>query len=575
MNTKASIASARVPKAHLLGDALVSQGLITPEKLKEALAEQKRSGRLLGRVLIDAGVVTEEQIARVVSTQLNVPYIDLRRYEVNPDIVRRLTEMQARRFRAILLEDRDDTILVGLVDPTDLRAQDELSMALKRPIDVAMITNDQLVHTIDRIYRKTEQISEYAREVEREVEVVDLNAMSAQIADEDAPVVRLLQTVFDDAAKAHASDIHIEPQEKKLIVRFRIDGVLHVQAEADPRIASALMVRLKLMAGLDISEKRLPQDGRIAMKTGSHKMDVRMSTMPTQYGESVVLRLLMQTGGLIDLKRSGMPEDIFQAFDRAIHKAHGIVMVTGPTGSGKTTTLYGALQRLNEPSVKILTCEDPVEYRIPGLNQVQINEKIELGFARVLRSFLRQDPDILLVGEIRDEETASIATRAAMTGHLVLSTLHTNDAITTPGRLLDMGVPGYMVASTLIAVMAQRLVRLNCQYCIQRYLPSPDELEWVRHFVGNDDFDLQKFRRGKGCSRCNGIGFSGRSGVYEFLEMTEPLAAAVHKEDAPLFEREGRRQMAGRTLGRSALDLVLAGKTTIEEAMKVVSSTEG
>ena len=566
-------AAAKVPKAILLGDALVKQGLITPEKLEEALAEHKRSGRLLGRVLVDSGVVTEEQVARAVAHQLGVPYIDLRRFDVEPETVRHLNEVQVRRYRALVLEKRRDTYLIGMVDPTDLRAQDELASILKHPIDVAMITNEQLVQTIDRVYRKTEQITEYAREVEREVEVVDLAAMSAQITDEDAPVVRLLQTVFDDAAKAHASDIHIEPQEKKLIVRFRIDGVLHVQAEAEPRIASALVVRLKLLAGLDIAEKRLPQDGRIAMKTGSHKLDVRMSTMPTQYGESVVLRLLMQSGGLIDLQKSAMPADIFKRFDKVIHAAHGIVLVTGPTGSGKTTTLYGALSRLNEPSVKILTCEDPVEYRIPGLNQVQVNEKIELGFARVLRSFLRQDPDILLVGEIRDAETASIATRAAMTGHLVLSTLHTNDAITTPGRLLDMGVPGYMVASTLLAVMAQRLVRLNCQYCIAPSTASPDELEWVKHYVG-ETMNVETFKTGRGCSRCNGIGFSGRTGVYEFLEMTTPLAAAVHKEDAPLFERAAKEQMAGETLGRSALQLVLAGKTTIQEAMKVVSSSE-
>ena len=564
----------RVSKVNLLGDTLVAQGLITHDKLEEALKEQKRTGKLLGRVLVEAGLVTEEQIARTVATQLDIPYIDLRRFDIDPAVVRMLSEVQVRRFRALVLEDRRDTFMVGLVDATDLRAQDELSSVLKRPIEIAMITNEQLVHSIDRVYRKTEQITEYAREVEREVEVVDLNAMSAQITDEDAPVVRLLQTVFDDAAKAHASDIHIEPQEKKLIVRFRIDGVLHVQAEADPRIGSALMVRLKLRAGLDIAEKRLPQDGRIAMRTGSHKMDVRMSTMPTQYGESVVLRLLMQSTGPIDLQKSGMPSEIFKRFDKSIHAAHGIVLVTGPTGSGKTTTLYGALQRLNEPSVKILTCEDPVEYRIGGINQVQVNEKIELTFARILRSFLRQDPDILLVGEIRDAETASIATRAAMTGHLVLSTLHTNDAITTPGRLLDMGVPGYMVASTLLGVMAQRLVRLNCQYCLHPYAPSPDELQWAKHFLGGD-VPLQGIKAGKGCSRCNGIGYSGRSGVYEYLDMTDPLAAAVHNEDAPLFEKVGREQMAGRTLGRSALDLVLAGKTTISEAMKVVSSTEG
>ena len=256
-----------------------------------------------------------------------------------------------------------------------------------------------------------------------------------------------------------------------------------------------------------------------------------------------------------------------------IQAPHGIVLVTGPTGSGKTTTLYGALSRLNEPGVKILTCEDPVEYRIQGLNQVQVNEKIELGFARVLRSFLRQDPDILLVGEIRDQETASIATRAAMTGHLVLSTLHTNDAATTPGRLLDMGVPGYMVASTLLAVLAQRLVRVNCQYCSEPTMPSTDELEWVKHVLGAAP-DPGLFKRGKGCTRCNGVGFAGRRGVYEFLEMTPPLATAIHAEDAPGFEAEARKQLGTRTLGRNAVDLVLQGRTTVVEAMKVVSSVD-
>ena len=556
-----------------LGDALVEQGLLKPEKLEEALAEHKRSGRMLGRVLVENGFVTEEQLAKALATQLGVPYVDLRRFDVNPEVVRNLSEMQARRFRALVLEDRRDTYLVGVVDPSDLRTQDEIANLLKRPVEVALITNDQLMHTMDRIYRKTALISEFAREVERDVEVVDLNAMGLTITDEDAPVVRLLQTVFDDAAQVRASDIHIEPQEKNLIVRFRIDGVLHVQAEADPKIASALMVRLKLMAGLDIGEKRLPQDGRISVKSGNYKMDVRMSTIPVQHGESVVLRLLMQSGAPTDLTRSGMPADVFEKFDRIIHAPHGIVLVTGPTGSGKTTTLYGALQRLNESSVKILTCEDPVEYRFAGLNQVQVNEKVDLGFARILRSFLRQDPDIMLVGEIRDQETAEIAARAAMTGHLVLSTLHTNDAPTTPGRLLDLGVPPYMVASTLLAVMSQRLLRLTCKYCAEPWEPSHDEVEWAKEYIGAE-IAKANFKRGRGCTRCNGIGYSGRIGVYELLEMTAPLAAAIHSGDPARFEREARQQMGNDTLSRRALDLVIVGDTTLAEAMKVISSAE-
>jgi MSHA biogenesis protein MshE len=300
---------------------------------------------------------------------------------------------------------------------------------------------------------------------------------------------------------------------------------------------------------------------------------VRMSTIPTQYGESVVLRLLRQDTGPIDLEATGMPPAVFTKFSRVIESPHGIVLVTGPTGSGKTTTLYGALQRLNSPSVKILTCEDPVEYRIGGINQVQVNEKIELTFARVLRSFLRQDPDIILVGEIRDEETAQIATRAAMTGHLVLSTLHTNDAASTPSRLLDMGVPGYMIGSTLLAVVSQRLVRLICRYCTKPYKPTTEEMAWVQHFHGGE-IGASNFRKGKGCTRCNGVGYSGRVGIYEILEMDAELAAAIHDGSPSEFERVARKTLGNDTMERRAVELVLTGETTPAEAMTVVSSTE-
>jgi MSHA biogenesis protein MshE len=565
------MATATPVKALPLGEALVEQGLLRPDKLTEALAEHSRSGRLLGRVLLDMGLVTEEQIAKTLAVQFNVPYVDLRRFEVAHDTVQVLSELQARRYRALVLEDRGDTYLVGFVDPYDLRAQDEIATMLKRPIDVALLTNEQLIQTFDRIYRKTSQIKEFAKEVERDIDVVDIHAINVALTDEDAPVVKLLQTLFEDAAQIRASDIHIEPQEAKLVVRFRIDGVLHIQAEADPRIASALTVRLKLMASLDIGERRLPQDGRMTIKTKTQRFDVRMSTMPTEYGESIVLRLLMQEGGIIVLEHSGMPPDVLEKFNQLIHAPHGIVMVTGPTGSGKTTTLYGALHKLNKPSVKILTCEDPVEYRLPGLTQVQVNEKIDLGFARVLRSFLRQDPDIMLVGEIRDHETAEIAARAAMTGHLVLSTLHTNDAVSTAGRLLDLGLPPYMVASTLLGVVAQRLLRRICRYCAEPFKPRPEELEWVKHHLGGE-IGKANFRHGKGCSRCNGIGYSGRTGIFEMLVMTAPLAAALHSGDSAKFESAAREQLGNNTLDRRAIDMALAGDTTVAEAMSVASA---
>lgn len=557
-----------------LGAILVEHGFLKPEHLLDALAKQKRSGQLLGRILVDNSYATEEQISQAIAQQLELTYIDLRRFELQPLVVQLLSELQARRFRALVLEDRGDSFVVAVVDPSDLRAQDEVAVLLKRPISLAVITNQQLLQTIDRVYRKTEQIGEFARAVEREVggqdKVIDLTSLGHSIDDADAPVVKLLQTIFDDAARVNASDIHFEPQETVLVVRFRIDGVLHVQVQADLSIASMLIVRLKLMAGLDIAERRLPQDGRMAIKSGESRFDIRMSTMPTQFGESVVLRLLRQDAVRKGLQQM-MPARVCEIFERVIRAPHGIVLVTGPTGSGKTTTLYAALTELNQTSVKILTCEDPVEYHIAGISQVQINEKIELTFARVLRSFLRQDPDILLVGEIRDNETADIAVRAAMTGHLVLSTLHTNDARSTPLRLLDMAVPGYMIASTLLAVLSQRLLRKICVHCAEPATPTTEELAWVKYHLAEQAPASFAFMQGHGCARCNGVGYSGRRGVFEIMEMTAPLAVALQSEDPSVFDRLAIAQLGSHTLVRSALELVLAGETTIAEAMSVAA----
>ncbi len=559
-------------KQQSLGTVLVEQGLVRPEQISQALAEQKRSGQLLGKVLVQMEMASEEQIAQAIGRQLNLPFVDLRRFDVQPDVVRRLSELHARRFNAVVLEDRGDSYFVGVVDPTDLRSHDELATVLKRHVDLAAITNEQLHATIDRIYRKTEQIGAFAKEVEKEIgaqeHVIDLTSMSRAISDADAPIVKLLQTIFDDAARVNASDIHFEPQEHALVVRFRIDGVLHVQVEADTSITSALIVRLKLMAQLDIAERRLPQDGRITVKSAESRFDIRMSTMPTQYGESIVLRLLRQGGkrkGIRDL----LPPWACDAFEAAISAPHGIVLVTGPTGSGKTTTLYAALETLNKPSVKILTAEDPVEYRLAGINQVQINDKIELTFARVLRSLLRQDPDVLLVGEIRDNDTADIAVRAAMTGHMVLSTLHTNDAPSTPVRLLDMGVPGYMIASTLRAVLAQRLLRVNCLYCAEPYEPETDERAWLLHHSSEEEMSLAKFRKGRGCSRCNGMGFTGRRGVYELLEINQTLTDALLSADPHQIDMLARQQIGRRTLAHGAITLVYEGRTTAAEAMTI------
>lgn len=561
------------PEKIRLGDVLVAQKAISQDQLKIALDQQKKSGRRLGRVLVEQGFVSDEQICEAMSRQLNIPYVNLKFYNFNQDVVRRLPEAQARRFRAVVLEDRRASVLVGMADPTDLFAYDEIGRILNKDVEVAVVSEAMLLQTVDRVYRRTEEISGLAKELERDVgdAYIDFGALGAGA--EDAPVVKLLQSVFEDAIQVNASDVHIEPQEGRLQIRFRIDGALNPQTEADPKIAPALALRLKLMAGLDISEKRLPQDGRLNVIARDQKVDVRMSTMPTQYGESVVLRLLNRRATLQSLDTLGMPPKMLGRFREIIQRTAGMVLVTGPTGSGKTTTLYAALSEVNTPERKIVTVEDPVEYRLAGINQVQVNEKIDLSFARVLRSTLRQDPDVILVGEIRDEETAQIALRAALTGHLVFSTLHTKDAVSTPIRLIDMGAPSYMVATSVHAVIAQRLLRLNCESCNEEYQPDAHESRWLAAEVGAD-FAGRKYFRGRGCSHCNGSGFAGRIGVYEMLEMTPDLSRAAVSPDPNVFMEAARPYMKGVRLTDQALALVLEGRTTGAEALKVATQVD-
>jgi MSHA biogenesis protein MshE len=562
------------PEKIRLGDILVGQKIISQEDLGLALAQQKRSGRKLGRALVEMGFVSEDQICEAIARQLNIPFVNLKFFNTSQDVVRRLPETQARRFRAIVLEERGGKFLVGMSDPTDLFAFDELTRFLKHEIQTAVVNDSLLVQTIDRVYRRTEEISGFARELERDLgDYIDFGTLGVGLGAEDAPVVKLLQTVFEDAIQVNASDVHVEPQESKVQIRFRIDGVLLPQTETDVKIGPAMILRLKLMANLDISEKRLPQDGRFAVIVRDQPVDVRMSTMPTQYGESAVLRLLNQKSGLLGLDHVGMPPDMLARFRQIIRRSNAMVLVTGPTGSGKTTTLYAALSELNTVDKKIITVEDPVEYRLPGINQVQINEKIDLTFARVLRAALRQDPDIILVGEMRDEETAQIGLRAALTGHLVLSTLHTKDAISTPIRLIDMGAPPYMVATSLHAVLAQRLVRLVCESCAEPHQPDGAELNWLATRPAINAGEAN-FKRGRGCSHCNGTGFLGRIGIYEMLEMNVDLVRAASSSDTTLFTEVAKRQMSGRTLGDNAFRLAARGRTTIEEAVRVASAQE-
>jgi MSHA biogenesis protein MshE len=564
------------PKKIRIGDLLIANKVISQQQLDTALADQKKSGRKLGRVLVENGFLSEDQLLVFLSQQLNVPYIDLRRYNYKPETVRMIPETYARRFRAIALEYNRESLLVGMADPTDIFAYDELSRVLRRPLRFAVVKESELLKTIDRVYRRTSEITDLAQELQQELNAqssVDLTALAEAEGITDAPVVKLLQSLFEDAVQVNASDIHIEPEEKELRIRFRLDGVLRVQTVADRRIASALVSRVKLMAGLDISEKRLPQDGRTNVRIREKSIDVRISTMPIQYGESVVMRLLNPFAGVLSLEQVGMPKNVLPRFRSMIHNPNGMVLVTGPTGSGKTTTLYAALKELNRPEFKILTAEDPVEYRLAGINQVQVNTRIELTFARVLRSMLRQDPDIILIGEMRDQDTAEIGLRAAMTGHLVLSTLHTNDAISTALRLLDMGVEPYMVAASLRAIVSQRLVRRICESCVEPYELPAAQMAIVQAEAG-DKADSLKFKRGQGCSHCNGSGYLGRIGVFEYLEMDNNLVEAMHSGDPLKFGAAARAQAGYQSLRRAAIILAAQGLTTMDQVVRATYTLE-
>lgn len=558
-----------------IGDLLVEHKVISEQQLMAALGDQKKSGRKLGQVLIENGYIEENKFLDFLSRQLEIPHIDLKHFRFDKEAVQILPETLARRYRALILDNKDDHILIGMADPADIFAYDDLAKHLKKPLRLAIVRETDLLQTIDNVYRKTKEISTLAEELGEELSENDFDL--AQLAQTDnvaeAPVVRLLQSLFEDAIQVNASDIHIEPDETVLRIRQRIDGVLQEHVMKEKRIVNALVSRLKLMSGLDISEKRLPQDGRFNIRVKNKSIDVRVSTMPVQYGESVVMRLLDQSSDALNLEHLGMPPDLLKRFRTYIHRPHGMVLVTGPTGSGKTTTLYAALSELNKPETKIIAVEDPVEYRLPRINQVQVNPRIGLTFASVLRSALRQDPDVVLIGEMRDQETAEIGLRAAMTGHFVLSTLHTNDAISTANRLLDMGAEGYLVATALQAVLAQRLVRKVCTSCTETHTPNPNETAWLRAF-GADNLIKTEFKQSIGCPHCNNTGYHGRIGIYELLEIDEMLADALRRNDTGDFAKYAEQQPGFKTLAHNALEYAVQGITTIEEVIRVAGELE-
>jgi MSHA biogenesis protein MshE len=546
-------------------------GAITQDQLDQALALQKSTGHKLGRALTEVGAIDEAELYLFLAKRLEIDYLDLSSIKLQSEIVKLLPEVRARRLRALVLKRDRDGLLVGMADPTDIFAHDELARLLGTTVKIALVNESELLRTIDIMYRRTDEIDALAAEVKEDLGEarIDIDQLTADEDSAEAPVIKLLQSMFRDAVQVSASDIHIEPDEFVLRIRQRVDGVLQEHVIDGRGVAGALVTRLKLMSGLDISEKRLPQDGRFSIRVHETTLDVRVSTLPVQFGEAIVLRLLDHSANLLSLDKLGMTPELLKRFYRMIERPSGMVLVTGPTGSGKTTTLYSALNYVNQPTTKIITVEDPVEYRLERINQVQVHTRIGLDFGRVLRTALRQDPDIILVGEMRDRETVDIGLRAAMTGHLVFSTLHTNSAVATANRLFDMGAPGYLIGAALQGIVAQRLVRRVCESCAEPIDLSPGQSAWLKSQAGGKHNAKTEFVQGRGCNYCQLTGYRGRIGVYELLEMDDGLTDALRREDLSDFVSLARKKKSYVPLVNSALEYAIAGVTSLAEVVRV------
>jgi len=558
-----------------LGDLLVDKNIISVKQLEDALKEQKSNRQRLGKLLVNLGYVEEKQLLQLLAEQLNIQFIDLVRFKIQPLAIKNLNEMTARKLRALVIDEKPEHFLVVMADPTDLAKYDQLLEALSKPVQLCVAIESEIIANIDNFYRSDDEILDLAGALHDDLsdDSFDLPTLNDNVSNDEAPVAKFLQGLFEQAIQIKASDIHIEPDSHVLRVRMRVDGQLQEQVIKESRIVSALVLRLKLMCGLDISEKRIPQDGRFRIKAKDHDVDIRLSTMPIQHGESVVMRLLDQSAGLLKLEHTGIEKELLKEVRRLLSFPHGLILVTGPTGSGKTTTLYAALSELNSPERKIITIEDPVEYKLSRVNQVQVNAKIDLTFAKVLRAVLRQDPDTILIGEMRDKETAEIGLRAAVTGHLVLSTLHTNDSLSAAVRLSDMGAEPYLLASGLRGVIAQRLVRRICNFCNEDYHPDKQELTWLTSYLHREDKETN-WRHGKGCVQCHNTGYRGRAAIFEILIPDLTMLEAIRKRSYGEFVKLANASDTFIPLSTSAINLAKQGVTSIEEVLRVCESIE-
>jgi len=558
--------------AKKIGELLLQEGLIDLEQLNKALEEQQHTGERIGTVLIKLGFITEEVLVEFIARQFNLPQVNIAKLTVSRDTIGLIPPDIAQRYQAVPFGLIGSTLNVAMADPGNLFVIDDMRFLTRRNIQVHVASEFSIKSTISRFYASDEDFEDVLGMLKDEVDVdlvdttEEMDLSFLEDAAEQAPVVKLVNLILMDAIRKQASDIHIEPYEKVMRVRLRIDGVLYEIMRPPLALKNAVISRLKIMSRLDIAERRMPQDGRIKLKAKGREMDFRVSVLPTLFGEKVVLRLLDKSGLQLDMTRLGFEELQYRQFREAIYLPFGMVLVTGPTGSGKTTTLYSALSELNKTSLNISTCEDPVEYNLTGINQVQIHDAIGLNFAAALRSFLRQDPDIIMVGEIRDFETAEIAVKAALTGHLVLSTLHTNDAPSTINRLLNMGVESFLVSSAVNLVLAQRLVRRVCTECRQEEDVSLETL--LDLGVLDDELGTFICYKGKGCPVCNDTGYRGRVALYEVMPMHEQIRELVLMGASAAEIKKESIRLGMITLRRSGINKLKAGITSVEEVIR-------
>ena len=569
------------PVNRRLGDLLVADGLLTAEQLKKALAEQKGSPEKIGSVLVRLNFVNEDQLIGFLSRQYGVPSITLAQLDIESDVLKLVPAPIARKYEVIPVRKMGNSLALAMADPTNVFALDDISFMTNLQVLPLVASQTSIKKAIDRNYEsKTEAISSVLLDMQTDlgnVEVVEdgedgtkVDVFELKESADEAPVVKLVNMVLVDAIQKGASDIHFESYEKIFRIRFRMDGVLHEMLAPPKRLESAILSRLKIMSNLDIAERRMPQDGRIKLRYNTREIDFRVSTLPTIFGEKAVLRILDKDALKLDMTQLGFDDWSLEKFSAVIHQPYGMVLITGPTGSGKTTTLYSAIHTINSPDVNIMTAEDPVEYNLKGVNQVQINEGIGRTFSAALRSFLRQDPDVILVGETRDLETAQISIRAALTGHLVFSTLHTNDCPSTIARLLDMGIPPFLVASSLLLLLAQRLGRKVCRACREPYDADEESLVPYGH-VPSGKGKVQ-FYKGKGCATCNFTGMKGRIAIYEVMPISEELRNAILKNASTAELRSLAQSQGMRSLRQAGLLKVLEGTTTVEEVLRVTLS---